>query len=245
MKKIVNACLIICLTAILALGLCYTGGAKTEYSFDVSDISEDKIQQIWESVDIRLVDNSYYTVSPIVNFDVNNNLDVVVGLSDNTIKIFNCNNVILKTYKFDTQGSFYVKWNNGNLVLFLVRSSFIIEFSPDCELINAVSTDDTSSNNSVWYNLDKPHKTQINDNLYEMKNNMGVLNLFSFQTYSQLVRTDSRENTVLIYDVNSNQMIKIAVVLFVILAVLIIFILIVIISFINYRKKLKVNNGLK
>ena len=85
----------------------------------------------------------------------------------------------------------------------LVRGNVIIELTTDGEIVDIIKTDtDNVLNNQLWRNMQN-NEIKINDSLYTARNNMGILNFLS-STYSQIVKCNNSEETI-IFDVNESQ----------------------------------------
>ena len=151
-------------------------------------------------------------------------------IKENKIAISNSNNV-LTLFEFDNDGSFYVQWNDGNILLMLVRGSIVIEFSQDGQLINMVKTDDSSvKNNSLWNQIAKRKSVNY------VKNDMGMFN-FLASSYSQLITEDSQGNQTILYDVNNTQMTKTIVAFFAVIVFAAVVVLMILVQFVKFRKR--------
>ena len=208
--------------------------ATTNYGFETTDLSENEVNQIWQNInlrkspDLKSLDNIEL---PIVSFDVSKDGIILLGFKENKIAISNSNNV-LTLFEFDNDGSFYVQWNDGNILLMLVRGSIVIEFSQDGQLINMVKTDDSSvKNNSLWNQIAKRKSVNIGQASYYVKNDMGMFN-FLASSYSQLITEDSQGNQTILYDVNNTQMTKTIVAFFAVIVFAAVVVL-MIISFVS------------
>lgn len=176
--------------------------------FETLSMTKEQITKIWDSINLRSA--SSISSSPIINFDVSESNNIVIALDEKKILIKNQDNRVLNCYEFDSEGIFYVSWNGDNILLFLVRGSVIVEFSLEGQLINMVDCDTHSIKNSeLWRAVGNNKKVSANGFDYNIKNNMGILNIFSFQRYSQLIRTDSVGNETIFYDVSQSQLEKI------------------------------------
>lgn len=196
---------------VISLFLLFAGlpvSASKAYGFDTVTLSEDKVKQIWENINVRTITDPVSLSNielPIVSFDVSENGEILLGFKENKIAVID-EDEVLHFFEFVTAGSYYVQWNDHNILLLLVRSSVVVELSQDGQLVNMILTDDHSmQNQSLWRQL--INKTQINigQSSYSMRNDMGILNFFA-SSYSQLVKTDSNGNSTMIYDVNSAQL---------------------------------------
>ena len=132
----------------------------------------------------------------------------------------------MNVFEFSNYGSFFIQWNDDNILLLLVRSSIIVELTSAGQLIDMVRAEDSSiENNSLWNDIAKKDHVYIGENSYSIRNQMGFLNFFA-SSYSQLLKTDSSGNITILYDVNSGQLTKaivtfIAILLFIALVAVI------------------------
>lgn len=181
--------------------------------FKLVNLSQEDINRIWNNVDFQIIpegENIKIFSDPIVSFDVSKSQNIIVGLNNKQLILLNKNNKLLYHYKFNSSGSFYVQWKGENILLFLVRSSIIIEISPDGQLISMIETDNhVVNNNRLWRQVANQRTVNINNCEYSIKNDMGILNLFACQTYSQLVATDEFGNSTIVYNVSDVQKMKI------------------------------------
>jgi hypothetical protein len=132
----------------------------------------------------------------------------------------------MNVFEFSNYGSFFIQWNDDNILLLLVRSSIIVELTSAGQLIDMVRAEDSSiENNSLWNDIAKKDHVYIGENSYSIRNQRGFLNFFA-SSYSQLLKTDSSGNITILYDVNSGQLTKaivtfIAILLFIALVAVI------------------------
>lgn len=213
--------------------------ATTNYEFETTDLSENEVNQIWQNINLRKSSDLKSLDSielPIVSFDVSKDGIILLGFKENKIAISNSNNV-LTLFEFDNDGSFYVQWNDGNILLMLVRGSIVIEFSQDGQLINMVKTDDSSvKNNSLWNQIAKRKSVNIGQASYYVKNDMGMFN-FLASSYSQLITEDSQGNQTILYDVNNTQMTKTIVAFFAVIVFATVVVLMILVQFVKFRKR--------
>lgn len=218
--------------------------ATTNYEFETTALSENEVNQIWQNINLRKSSDLKSLDSielPIVSFDVSKDGIILLGFillgfKENKIAISNSNNV-LTLFEFDNDGSFYVQWNDGNILLMLVRGSIVIEFSQDGQLINMVKTDDSSvKNNSLWNQIAKRKSVNIGQASYYVKNDMGMFN-FLASSYSQLITEDSQGNQTILYDVNNTQMTKTIVAFFAVIVFAAVVVLMILVQFVKFRKR--------
>ena len=209
--------------------------ATTNYGFETTDLLENEVDQIWRNINLRKSSDLKSLDSielPIVSFDVSKDGIILLGFKENKIAISNSNNV-LTLFEFDNDGSFYVQWNDGNILLMLVRGSIVIEFSQDGQLINMVSS---VKNNSLWNQIAKKKSVNIGQASYYVKNDMGIFN-FLASSYSQLITEDSQGNQTILYDVNNTQMTKTIVVFFAVIVFAAVVVLMILVQFVKFRKR--------
>ncbi len=210
-KKTFMAFCVVIITLVQLLNFQFYSNASS-YGFKTVDLSKSQIEKIWENINLQKCDN--YDIQndslPIMSFDVSTSENVVLGLQNNRILILNKNNDVLDCFEFTNDGTFYVKWYNENILLFMSRGTIILEFSLNGELVNMIKTDTQSvANNKQWNDVIHNTAVSINGYNYNLQNDLGILNIFTFRSFSQLVKSDESGNITVIYDVNQNQLVKI------------------------------------
>ena len=167
--------------------------------------------------------------STITCFDVNDNGLIVVGSEGSTkksVSVYTSDGTFNYGYAFNCSGSFGVEWDDNNIIIYFVRSDVAALFDAAGTNLELKKIQDTTDNNSYWNHSVYSTQRTINEEQYSMRNNMGLLNIFA-SSYSQLIKTNSDGNTVIIYDASSEYTTRfvtifIAVILFVAFIVLII-----------------------
>jgi len=189
--------------------LTISSNASEIYGFKAIQLSSDEKELIWNGMDIKTLNADFIKENnyAIVGFDVSEDECILLALEENTIIIIDKNNEILNCFKFNNNGSYYVKWNGNNILLLLVRSSLIIELTTEGQLVNIIETDTNDVNNNKLWRAVKQREISINDNKYIIRNKLGPLNII-VGSYSQLVKTDNMGKEFIIYDVNTEQLIK-------------------------------------
>ncbi len=173
--------------------------------FDAVPVLGERQQQIWKSINLTITESPQYFTAPIVSFDVSDDGDIAIATGDKKILLFDYSGKLIRSFSFNDDGSYYIKWKGKNLLLIFVRGGDIVEFSLQCELISIHEVDEESINSTkAWNELRRKTTHSYNNKTYEIKNNMGSLNIFTSGTYSQLISTDKNGDSVLLYDVSQN-----------------------------------------
>ena len=116
---ILTVCLILLFLQSLGLNVC----ASTTSMFETTNLSENEISQIWQNINVR---NSLDSISlssiglPIVSFDVSENGMILLGFKGNKVAVVD-EDTVTNFFEFSNDGSFYVQWNENNILLLLVR----------------------------------------------------------------------------------------------------------------------------
>ena len=195
-------------TTFIMFGLIINVYAIEKYGFETVSMSQEQKETIQKNLYFKetKITSLSEIESPIINFDVSESENLLLGLEDKTILILNNEGKVLKSYSFQNSGMCYVKWENDNILLMLVRGNVIIELTTDGEIVDIIKTEtDNVHNNQLWRNMQN-NEIKGNGNLYTARNNMGVLNFLS-STYSQIVKYNNLEETI-IFDVNESQIIE-------------------------------------
>lgn len=203
---ILTVCLILLFLQSLGLNVC----ASTTSIFETTNLSENEISQIWQNINVR---NSLDSISlssiglPIVSFDVSENGMILLGFKGNKVAVVD-EDTVTNFFEFSNDGSFYVQWNENNILLLLVRGSIIVELSSNGQFINMTKADENSIQNTyLWNQISKKNHLNNGEYFYCIKNKLGFLNIFS-SSYSQLIKTDSNGNAIVIYDITKAQTTK-------------------------------------
>ena len=156
------------------------------YDFETIPLSNEEKNSIWNNLNLTVSTDCSSLIQnkqPIVSFDVSENKTIVLGLEENQIVVIDENKNLVLSFGFNYDGVFYVRWNDENILLMLVRGSIIVEFDSNGCMIDIIQTDDNNvSNNKLW-NTAKKNEIEIEGTKYIARNKMGVLNIFS-STYS-------------------------------------------------------------
>ena len=93
------------------------------------------------------------------------------------------------------------------LYIYLVRSNLAIAIDADGTIIEVKEIQDTINNTYYWHRRVWQSQKKLGNAEYVLRNDMGPLNVFA-ASYSQLVVTNEKGETRIIYDVNSEALIK-------------------------------------
>ena len=212
MTKYTKKICIVIITLLLSF-IIQLNSSALSYEFETVELSESNIEKIWENINLKKYDefNIEKNPLPIVSFDVSTNENIVIGLQNNKILILDKNNIVLRCFEFTNDGTFYVKWNDENILLFMSRGTIIVEFSIDGSLINMIETDTQNvNNNELWNDIMNNTTISINGCNYSLRNDLGILNLFTFRSFSQLIKSDGNGISTIIYDANQKQLARIS-----------------------------------
>lgn len=200
-KKVINIVL-----TVLLLFFCAIPAYATSLGFETSVLSEEKISEIWEYIELEKISEPFSMETckePIVSFDVSESGEVLLALNNNEIVVLDADNTPQYYFRFFTYGNYRVCWQGENILLFLVRSDNIVEFSLDGEQISITNADcSKGQNNRMWNELRAKKQIKAGEYTYTARNQMGFLNNF-VSSYAQLVKTNSKESSVILYDVSS------------------------------------------
>lgn len=198
----------ICIISLLIPSGILTAQASTTYGFEATDLSENKINGIWQNIDVKVLSNISLNdiKSSIVTFDISKNGLILLGFeslkSEKKVAIVDDEKNVLKLLEFSTYGSFYLQWKENNILLLLVRGSIIVEISQDGQLVNMISVDmESTTNNSLWHKILAKRKINMGGSTYYIRNKWAILNYMK-SAYSQLVKKDSQGNETILYDVD-------------------------------------------
>ena len=177
--------------------------------FETIPLTDERIQEIWNNIRLKEIKEPYQDAEAFTSFDVSKNDMVTLGLKNNKVIVLDSNNTVIKQFSFESEGSFYVRWKGDHLVLFLERSSLIVEFTLFGELVNMVDTQNNLTNDALWRAITTQRPIKIHGNLYKTQNPMGGFgDLIFAQSYLQLIKVDEKGNATMIYDASGKQIPK-------------------------------------
>ena len=187
-----------------------------------------KEQKVFKS-NINLTSlHSYVKTNPIVCFDVNNDGLIALGFDDNshkTICVYNPDGEFIYGYSFESSGSFGVEWDGGNILIYFVRGDVAALFNSSATCLELKMISNSTENNTYWNHTVFEKKRIVGKNEYEIKNDLGILNIV-LSSYSQLIKTDENGIKTMLYNVNDSYgarvlVILVGIILFIITAVLV------------------------
>lgn len=232
-KKIIPSLLII---TVLLCGVAFNAFAMNT-GFTTDDMELDEQQAFLSNINLSLV-----TEEPEKNaidcFDVNDDGLIAIGSQNSTgkiISVYTSDGAFKYGYKFDCDGSFGVEWDNGNIIIYFVRSDIAASF--DSAGINSEMKiiQNTTENNSYWNHSVFSKQKTVNESQYTVKNDMGLLNVFA-PSYSQLVKEDADGSVITIYDVGGGYATSVVIIL---IAVILFAVLVVSVLILRFKKAYK------
>jgi len=205
-----------CISSIAAYGTMINTGFETRIltlSEEKEILSNFEINKITEEGDKKAIEC----------FDVNEKGNIAIGSSDfikRIIKIYSEDGVFQYGFEFETAGKFGLEWDNDNILIYNVRGNILISVDSKGDVVAVEKIADTINNQLYLKNTVYATKRTNNNKTYEIRNDMGPLNIFSFN-YSQLLITDQNGDAKIIYDVNSSQIIKYIIIILIIISFLV------------------------
>lgn len=230
---------IIVLFALLCCLLINTTGEiyamNTGYSTEI--LSPDEENSFRSRFEISLLQDEPKK-RPIVRFDVNETGQIAVGsenFSTKYICVYAADGNFQYGYCFDWGGSFSIEWDGNNILIYLVRGDYIISVNPS-GVIETILRVPTTIENSIYYNKTHPTKRLVGDTEYIIKNDIGFLGWLA-SSYSRLVVKESDGTETIIYDVNTEQLVRAIMIFIFVLTILIIGVFCLRKEFLRLRKQ--------
>lgn len=149
--------------------------------------------------------------SPIGCFDVSDDGLIALGLEKDAINVYNADGIYLYGFAFDLDGTYYLRWNSENLIIYLVREKLAMEIvngNDNVIYIKEVTDEWSLADPTIKYLLGT---TKIfNENEYTINKDMGPFNMIA-GSYSKLeiIKKDGTINTV--FDVSDMYTVRLAV----------------------------------
>ena len=203
--------LCLCLFVILFLGVLSSGMnvSATNSISSTETLSEKDADSFLNNINL-----SYLEAPPeksiIECFDVTNDEMIVLGQKNSDKKVicvYSNNGLFQYGYSFNCTGKFGVEWNNNNINIYFSRSDVIATIAPKGEIVKLTKFNSTTENNSYLNSKIYSTTRKIGDTKYELKNDIGFLNIFA-SSYSQLTKTLANGESTVLYDVTSTQLEK-------------------------------------
>ncbi len=177
--------------------------------FATEDFTEEKKAQIMENIDITL-----FTTTPqkrgILCFDVNEKgmIAVYQEHSDNKeVCIYTSQGEFLYGYSIKTNGSIRVEWDNENINVLFVRGGILASVDPKGNILDLKEVPSTVENSIYLLDLESTYR-KVGETKYRIRNDQGlILNVLTF-SFSQIVVMDPDGTERIIYDINTEQLIK-------------------------------------
>lgn len=196
------------LSFILLILLVFTNGFEvfamnTGFEIDYS-FSEDEKEHIISVNHLKLLKEEPVNEA-IQCFDVNEDGLIAIGtmhMDDNYICVYSSDGIFQYGYRFDSEESFAVEFNDENVNIYFTRGKLVQCVNSKGKIIEIAEVKNTKENDDYRKYLIYPSIKESNNNKYIPKKDMGIFNYIGV-TYSQLAVVDSTGNEKIIYDVNS------------------------------------------
>lgn len=202
--------------------------------FSTEELSVEEQNTFVSNVEIELL-----TEEPekrnILCFDVNNQGMIAIGqsgLRGKEVCIFNTSGEFLYGYTFNCNQSFGIEWDGKCINIYFVRSDVIISVDSNGDIIEAKEVQDTTDNNTHRNKLLYSTSRTVGDTTYQIRNNLGVFSWIKL-FYSQVIGIGIDGEESIIYDVGSNPVL----IMVILLGFIILFFGVVTIIALNFDKE--------
>lgn len=115
-------------------------------------------------------------------------------------------------YQFNVYGTYKIRWNGDNIEIGFVRGNYSVELTPEGDVVDLCYFKDANPDSLSWINLPDSNSKTVGVFTYQLRNQMGIFNLFQ-PYHSQLVQIDSQGNETVLYDVGFSQLLGILIIL--------------------------------
>ncbi len=208
--------------------------------FETEEMSQDKQDKFLDDINITFQQH-IPEMKEIEYFDVNE--DGLIAMCSKEwdkaiVSVYDSNGEFKYAYCLNSNGDIGVEWDKNDLIIYFVRSDVALLVSSSGECKELLKIKNTTENNSYWYDFVYAKKRSVGGRQYEMKNDMGILNILA-TSYSQLVIIDENGETKIVYDVNDDKLINIIVVLMISFVIITIIAVVLIKTFYKTQKEYK------
>lgn len=173
-------------------------------------------------------------------FDVNEDGMIALGQKasdEKVLCVYSQDGSFEYGYTFNCSGTFGVEWNNDDINIYFTRSDVIITVNRTGEITDILKVQNTTENN-YYLNHFIYSSNRIQNNVkYTLKNDIGILNIFT-SSYSQLIVTKTNGEEFVLYDVNSSQFTNVLAIFIVFVIFLLVAIILIIRQFIILRRNM-------
>ncbi|MBQ8404552.1 MAG: hypothetical protein IJX55_09060 [Clostridia bacterium] len=219
MKKTIT--FLVCLFLLFSVFGVTAFASAVDTNFETLEVSQGDMYRAWDNIDFRKAGilNDSASKGAIRTFDVSESGKIILCLDDNRIAILDENGNVLRYFMYDSSGSSMACWKEENILLYLVRSDLLVEITIDGELVGMEEVDiHNVENNELLRDWEGTRKIEANGYTYKIGNDILILKIFSFESYSKLVRVDADGNIKTIYDAPNTEIFKILILILVALA---------------------------
>lgn len=157
-----------------------------------------KAQKFWSALNVTQVEE--IGLEPVVSFDVNENEYVLIATSNESVLVLDNNNIQISSFSFETYGSFFVKWYNQDVLLFLDRERTVVHMDIYGNLISVMRMNrDDLDTAEKWRELRKEKSVSIDNSEYYLESSNAFFTTAT-SLYSKIEKIDNNGNIIDIYD---------------------------------------------
>ena len=145
----------------------------------------------------------------ILCFDVDEDDRIALGTKShgrNWISIYDSDMVFQYAISFHSEGSFLVFLEEDHIWLFLIRGNLCIEIDHTGQPVGVWQLEDYHSSIAPLLETGRAYRREVNDNVYELRNESRVLNLTG--KYSLLVMLSAKGEECILYDVSETMRLR-------------------------------------
>lgn len=197
-RNIKNMIFITLLFVVVALN------AITSFGFSMADVKAEEVKRVAKNIELTRI-SSPLALNPVRSFDVNRNGDIVLGIYSSRLKaiyVYDSSMKFKYGYTMNIDGTFGVNWDGDKVALYLVRGSFALYLDENGNTVQGKNIAHSVDNSVYWQKGVYATERTVNGVMYELRNNFGLLNILTMQSYSQLVKRSSEGTTEILYDVS-------------------------------------------
>ena len=167
-------------------------------------ITEEDKARVWELANLEEIPLPEQMEKRFGSFGVSPQGDVVLAFDWKELLLFNSEGQPVRAFRFDTSGSAYVFWHQESIALYLVRSDYILLFTPEGEFVDALKLRTDSVKNNSFMN-DLLHRTELSldGNHYLAQKRGGILGFFEGYEYSRFVRQGATGEETVFYAIEN------------------------------------------
>lgn len=176
---------------------------------DTEPISQEEERQFRRNWQVKVIREEPEKM-PIDCFAVSENERIAVGSENSeekTVCIYTPEGVFQYGYKFKSSGTFFLAWDGNNILVYLVRSDYIVSLDSDGQIVTLCKFSDTSENRKYYREVFCSNQYTVNDKVYKLTSQKKLLSIFT-DSYDLITVVDAQGDSTVVYEATNTLLAK-------------------------------------